>query len=126
MDDDQLPSSDALDTEHSRPKLSVVPHLGDTASDHSPIDSDAGFAPNPMAIEFASPSSTASVLEGGDAIDSFDPTHHNDLLDRLEHELALVDAALTHIDDDDLSAAETAIKELARHNDDGQVALKLR
>lgn len=64
--------------------------------------------------------------EAVQTVDVFDTDRHNDLLNRLEHELALVDAALSHIDDDDLDAADTAIKELSRHNDDGQVALPLR
>ncbi|MEE9415913.1 MAG: hypothetical protein V3V01_11560 [Acidimicrobiales bacterium] len=124
MDDDQFLPDDAPGIEHSPPTLRVVraPEVG---LDTRPVDSAANqpFAPNPMVIEFA-PVATATV--DAEAIDAFDPQRHNDLLDRLEHELALVDAALTHIDDDDLGAAETAIKELARHHDDGQVALQLR
>lgn len=85
------------------------------------------FAPNPMAVEFSGDSAPkpASPLTQ-QPVDTFDAARHGDLLDRLEHELALVDAALSHIDDGDLDAADSAIKELARHNDDGQVALPLR
>ncbi len=93
------------------------------------------YAPNPMAIEdgtVLSAGSPATAATPGPAeppttpVDVFDTERHNGLLDRLEHELALVDAALSHIDDDDLDAADTAIKQLVRHNDDGQVALPLR
>ncbi len=85
----------------------------------------AAFAPNPMAIEFIDLTVEAET-ELVQPVDLFDSARHSGLLDRLEHELALVDAALSHIDDDDLDAADTAIKELVRHNDDGQVALPLR
>ena len=99
----------------------------------SETDSEAGthqgYAPNPMAIEEVTGSSPDTPDTGAQppaSVDLFDAERHNGILDRLEHELALVDAALSHIDDDDLDAADTAIKELVRHNDDGQVALPLR
>ncbi len=99
-------------------------------------DPAQAFAPNPMAVDEVDEveateeivdltDDSASALDDA-PIDAFDADHHKGILDRLEHELALVDAALSHIDEDEMDAAETAIKELARHNDDGQVALPLR
>ncbi len=79
-----------------------------------------------MAIESLDLTDASHQPDAVQPVDMFDTARHAGLLDRLEHELALVDAALTHIDDDDLDAADTAIKELVRHNDDGQVALPLR
>lgn len=96
------------------------------APDTQPSQPSQAFAPNPMAIEFVDLTDNSHQPDPVQPVDAFDTARHAGLLDRLEHELALVDAALTHIDDDDLDAADTAIKELVRHNDDGQVALPLR